>query len=467
MTKEYEDKPEWARRFGLLGLIVFLALLSIGTSRVTNGQQTTRQKGIRQRPQNEAVLLTSDQKDADQIAVSLLDDPEILAARNQQLEKWKSMSSYQLDDGKSTLDAALDAGLLYSVRIAANYDPARPTVIWNPSPAYSYEDLSVPDSRFFGDGADRVYRFIPATPDYSYEIRGKRNVRPSRTDFSFETAGSVGGASTSTLWGTAIDISADGTFAITADSAPANRRRNHLTLIPGTNVIYIRDTTADWNAQLPNYLGVKRVDGKPTPNARTRVVIKQQAVALINSLFSANNRFVEGTFRRPVNSFTFQVRSQSDGLPGNGGAISPFSLADDEALVVTIDPSSAQYAGFQTLDPWTRSVQYLDNTSSLSQNQIKANSDGTYTYIISPKDPGYYNWLSTGGLHSGIALLRLESFTRAVDGNNVIRFVKVVKLSDLSSALPAGSVQVTTAERSAQLSQRRSGWQQRLESPLR
>jgi len=66
-----------------------------------------------------------------------------------------------------------------------------------------------------------------------------------------------------------------------------------------------------------------------------------------------------------------------------------FQLADDQALVVTIDPGNAGYFVVPVTNDWTITDNYWDQQTSLNNSPMQArpNPDGTYTIVISPTDP--------------------------------------------------------------------------------
>ena len=85
-----------------------------------------------------------------------------------------------------------------------------------------------------------------------------------------------------------------------------------------------------------------------------------------------------------------------------------FQLEDDEALIVTIDPGDAGYFMVPVTNDWTITDNYWDQQTSLNNAQASRNPDGTYTIVISPTDPGYGNWVSTGGLNQGTISIRFQ-----------------------------------------------------------
>ena len=409
---------------------------------------------------NQPILLTTGQKAIDQLALALLETEEAKAAREQQKRTWLTLPPAQTEDGMATLENALDGGIFQALRGLVR-DPARPSFSGGVIAAHSYGGLSIPSSQFFGDNSDRIYRSVAVSSEYTYQIIGRRNTSPSNTDFSFETPSQI-------LYAKDIDVADDGSFSIIVDTNPTTPgQRNHITLTPQTTSVLVRDTLADWNNQLPNSLEIKRTDSRTAPPAPTLDTLRPGIISAVQSKFVQNNNFLKFMNLQAVNDITPIVRSDSDGLIGNVGALNPFSLKDDEALVFTVVPFSAEYVGIQTLDPWTRSVEYKNDFGSLSDKQVQKNPDGSITYILSVNDPGYYNWLSTGKLHTGGVLLRLEGFSNPKEPDIVkdklIRDIKLVRISDLRAELPESAIKVTAKERAMQLEKRKQGFLKRVQ----
>lgn len=400
-------------------------------------------------------LLTEDQQHIDKVALSLLGDPAVKAAREAGIKLWSGLRAGQLDDGKAQLKGAVDEAVYFSLRSVAANDPSRPRVIWTEAPSYSSGKSKVPGSRIGGDNPDRIYRTFAADPAYRYEIRGHRNALPSQEEFSFEAIPTVGplGQPKFSLSSKDIDVAQDGSFTITVDATPANGRRNHLYLPQGTATVLVRDTLIDWAKELPNQLVIKRLDGPEAP-ARTPEVLSRLAAEEVTKSIEANVKFIDWAWKTPVNEIKPQVRKLEDGVPGAVAALSRFRLKNDEALVITIQPDSAKYVGLQVTDPWLRSVPYWNSISSLNNLQARQNADGSLTYVLSSKDPGYSNWLSTGGLRDGILVLRVESSPQPAVPEKIVRETRVLKLSQLATALPKEATRVSASERAQLLAKR-------------
>jgi hypothetical protein len=92
-------------------------------------------------------------------------------------------------------------------------------------------------------------------------------------------------------------------------------------------------------------------------------------------------------------------------------------------------------------------------------SQAKPNADGTYSFVITPNDPGVANWLDTGGLHDGFAVLRWQNLPQGTPGEGLLRDFRVIKLAD-AVKLP-GIALSSPSDRKAQLSDRATSYANR------
>jgi hypothetical protein len=406
-------------------------------------------------------LLTPDQKEAQSQAISLGNEPAVLAARSVAIKRYQTAPPAQLADGKATLSAAADEAV-YGTLLALTNDPEHPRVIWTQSLPYTIGTRHVAGGRYGGDDPDRIYRAIAVDPASRYEIHGRRPTQAS-LDFSFEA---ISGPA---LWGKAkvalqakdIDVAADGTFVVTVDATPANNRRNHLQLPPGTANILVRDTLDNWSLELPNELTVLRLDGGDVqaPNHDSLV---QRAPLEVQRSIDESLRFIAGVWKNPPNHLFPVVRGLGDGVEGGVVAVNRFRLKSDEALILTLDPLGAKYVGIEVTDPWMRSADYAQRSTSLNNTQAEVGADGYLTYVLSNQDPSIHNWLDTGGLHDGILLARWELLPGAAQVDKAVREVRIVKLSNLAAALPAGTTRIDAAQRQQWLAERRDSYERRL-----
>ena len=88
-----------------------------------------------------------------------------------------------------------------------------------------------------------------------------------------------------------------------------------------------------------------------------------------------------------------------------------FDLGPDEAFVVDVkrrwrrilhraaEQHLGHHAGHSSTAP-----------AASTRRSRCANEDGSYTYVISPVDPGVANWIDSDGLREGILTLRMAEF---------------------------------------------------------
>jgi len=137
-----------------------------------------------------------------------------------------------------------------------------------------------------------------------------------------------------------------------------------------------------------------------------------------------------------------------------------FQLDDDQALVLTIDPGGSGYFVVPVTNDWTITDNYWDQQTSLNDSPMQsiANKDGTYTIVVSPTDPGVWNWVSTGGLNQGTISIRFQDLDP--DSSPTVSS-QVVSLDQLPSVLPPNTVYATPEDRLAQIALRKSGFNKR------
>jgi hypothetical protein len=128
-------------------------------------------------------------------------------------------------------------------------------------------------------------------------------------------------------------------------------------------------------------------------------------------------------------------------------AMAGFDLAEDEALIITLDPlPDGVYWSIQLGDVWSRSLNYMYRQTSLNMAQVEMDSDGACRFVVAHRDTGVANWLDTTGRHQGTVVFRNYKAT----GQPVPQTVKV-KLSEVMAHLPTDTKRVSATERAATL----------------
>ncbi len=141
-------------------------------------------------------------------------------------------------------------------------------------------------------------------------------------------------------------------------------------------------------------------------------------------------------------------------------------MADDEALIFTTDPRGAPYHAVLIANHWWITLDGDRHSASFNTSQARPNADGTYSFVIAPRDPAAPNWLDTAGLHTGIVQARWQGLPADVSAlPDAITDVRLVKLADLKSHMRPETAWLTPAERRVQSAARHAAYCLRLSPP--
>ncbi|MDO0975569.1 hypothetical protein [Mycolicibacterium frederiksbergense] len=400
------------------------------------------------------------------------------------------------------LNAAVDAYAMASAFQQQLLNSNKPTVVMQVAPPHAWYGQNVGASRILYDNPDTIYRFMGVNGASSYVITGKfADLANLPADTSFSVLTGLTGNTAAVLTKDQLVIGDDGTFTITLDKTPANGRQNHLQLTADTTIVATRNTLSDWATQQPMSLEITRVGGPPNslfsqlggfaiPGIGPAVVRSKLLTTLVSLVPPLP--FVPPVLRGAVTAIIMALGVQREATymavattdPTTGERIEPnvlknptrnaeflatqlqsagyFQLADEEALVITIDRAGAGYFVVPVTDDWTITEDYWNEQTSLNNVQSVADDAGntTYTLVVSPSDPGVANWVSTGGLNQGTISIRFQDIDPDVAQLPTVS-ARVVPLSELASVLPPTTQYVTQEQRAAQLATRKAGFDNR------
>jgi len=342
-----------------------------------------------------------------------------------------------------------------------NTDKERPKVITITRLPHKLGDLDIPGSRWGLDNPDTVYRVIPISGDERYVIRGK--VGKTRLTENYFSLWDPKMNSVAVLNGKDLLLEADGSFTITVDSDPAGGRVNHIQSAPAAHEFYIRDVVQDWAHEEINELSIERLGPPPKNPPLTDEQQAELTASFLRRYSTDTARWNNQTLLKTVNAFEFTIDRDTDGAQRSQIYImGHFKLADDEALVVNLRTGGAGYFIVPITNWWGTTNDVEKRTASLNKAQSVANADGTYTFVISTADPGVHNWVDPCDMHEGILTLRWAEFANGVPGQDLGADSKVVRLSELKSALPPETRFVTAEERRKQQADRAASYAWRL-----
>ncbi len=451
-------------------------------------------------------LGTPEQLEAEKIAARTVNTLPVKLMKLVLRHSFLSTAQQQFPDGPdaenlAALDNAVDEYAMAAAFQQQLLNPMAPTVVTQVAPPHTWYGMDVGGSRILYDNPDTIYRFMSVNASSSYVITGRFRDYPNGVpaDTSFSVLEGLAGTTSSVLTADDLEIGPDGTFRITVSSRPAAPGEDHLQLTSSSTIVAARDTLADWNVEEPMSLSIERVSGPPnslfsqlggftllgglvtdSPLLTTLVslvpplpyvppVVRGTFTALILVVRGGSEQAkymglattdpVTGRPRDP--NVVSQPASNAEFLANQLQSNGYFQLDDEQALALTIDPGNAGYFIVPVYNDWTITDNYWDQQTSLNNAQAVKNADGTYTVVISKKDPGVTNWVSTGGLNQGTIAIRFQDLA---DDGNPPRIVdqRVVPLAEAESFFPDDERYFAdTEERADQLALRKAGFSKR------
>lgn len=366
------------------------------------------------------------------------------------------------DEALARLDNAMSELAFGMLLTALNNDPFRPAAYWLGAAEHSWSGLDVPGSRWAFDNPDTFYRTIPIDPESRYVVVGHPRQRGT-ADLAFSLINDLITQTTvGYLDGHALRNRHDPSYRLTIGPEPARGRRNHLQTTADTQQLFVRSVTADWARQRPDHLWVRRTAGPaPRPERSDEEIVAQTRELLLRggAIFGGGLlRFK--TMSNPANTMS-TPGSTPGALVSQANSFGHLALDDDQALVVRLDPAGADYVTLPVTDPWMVGVDPGRHQSSLNGRQARPDRDGSYTFVVSPNDPGVANWVSTAGAHEATVMARWQ---RLGSGKPAIS-TELVDLAEVRSTVPRDTPFVTPGERAATLAGRLRDYGRRFESP--
>jgi hypothetical protein len=404
-------------------------------------------------------VATESQHEQELAALDLIEHPTVTAAYRTVAETWLGRAKAS-EAMRARFDDAFAEVMFSAAMWSSNQDPLRPKVTCITRLAHPVAGRSIPGSRWGIDNPDSVYRVIPISGDERYEIRGR--VGEHRMTENYFTLWDANMGTVAVLDGSTMEVSSDRSFTITVDSDPAGDRPNHVQSTPQAHEFYIRDVLLNWERDDPNHLAVQRLGSEPSTPARTRDEQADATAAMMAHFADFTGKLSHGVYKMAPNHFNLAWSADKVGAMRNQVYVmGRFDLNPGECFVVDVGDGGAEYFTVPLSNVWGTTLELVDRTGSLNKAQSVPNSDGTYTYVISPNDPGTANWIDSDGLREGILTLRMAEFGGGGPTDDLGATGRVVALDQLDAEVPH-LARFTAAERTAELKQRRAGYLRRL-----
>ncbi len=227
-----------------------------------------------------------------------------------------------------------------------------------------------------------------------------------------------------------------------------------LPLAPGPGFVHVRDYYFDWAPAEPATFVIERLD---TQGASAPPLTPESVAAMLESAAHEVEHSVMyfRDLQARMRDAEARNRFSDPGVSGRGVQDIIYShgfvhLADDEALVVELDPDAAALWGISSYSRgWYEPLDYATRVTSRNHRQVTADADGVVRVVIAERDPGTANWLDTEG--------RAEVLTTArwfrPPASPTIR-AELVPFSKLADHLPDTHPTVDADARAAEIRRR-------------
>jgi hypothetical protein len=208
---------------------------------------------------------------------------------------------------------------------------------------------------------------------------------------------------------------------------------------------------------------IERLGGPPGTPPLGEVEQAELTAGFMRRFADFTQALTKGMTRTPTNEFSLAYSADRGGALRKQVYIGGhFCLDEDECLVIHLSDGGARYFVVPVTNIWGTTLDIVDRTSSLNKAQSLPNADGTYTFVLSQRDPGVFNWIDSCDMGEGILTLRMAEFPGGRPNEDLSATSRVVALSELRHTLPAETKWLTPAERADQLAERAAGYKRRL-----
>ena len=349
---------------------------------------------------------------------ALLDFEELLSAAREMV----------LNDARTEQEAVegmrwLLRTVAMSVEVAADANPRRP----------HFQRMDTLVRKVGGDNPDAEYEFAAIDGQYDYKITG--NIGSVRyLGFTFNAGqGTTPRRQFAYLSDQTLELDQDGNFTLILSQEPTDTSGQWIQIPDDASGILVRQYIANRKKE---ELATLNIDILGSPIQFSPVTDQEIADAIIGtsyaflSLTTLHHRVLPELMEK-TNVF---IEATSDSL---GGAISgndnlymigSYQLADDEALIMLVQPPKTRYWNIALESRWHETADYLHRPTSMTLDEVNYNEDGSVEFILAHKDPGHPNWLDTSGHNFGFITLR---WLDAMDEDVPMPELQVINWSDL------------------------------------
>jgi hypothetical protein len=266
-----------------------------------------------------------------------------------------------------------------------------------------------------GLNPDGEYALAMIDGHYRYRVRGTRG---STAYLGFQVLAGVG--LTPRRMGAYVSdrdliVGPDGTFAFVLSTEKPTEHElagDPWVAIPvDASAIVVREYIADRATEVAAALTIEPLDPPSLPAAPTDAQLAEQltgmawTIAKLTTLHQTVKPELLGLPNQLVTARASEL-GDADTTPDNLYMLGTFRLAEDEALLIVLDPPDTRYWSVTLENIWHECIDPRRRHSSITNAGAVADPGGTVRIVVAATDPGIPNWLDTGGRHRGFITVR-------------------------------------------------------------
>jgi Protein of unknown function (DUF1214) len=325
-----------------------------------------------------------------------------------------------------------------------------------------------PAFNFAGPNPDNVYYITPIDDTGVYRVSGDRGTvhiidfNLGSGDLQLRGTGTLGPTMANYDLDETVKINQDGTFeVILSAERPDGHTGNWWKLVPGSNMLMVRQLSYDALKEVDGRLAIERLD-VAVIKPRTPAERAAENLALVSKWTENWTIFNYDWLKRLeqqglVNKLIARDLNAAGGYTKQIYVEGVFDLAPDEALIIeTTIPKTCRYWNVQLTDEKFSAIDILNRQTWLNGRSARLDADGKFRAVVSAQDPGVPNWLDTAGYRKGEILGRWNN----CDGAPAPSAAKVA-FADVRKHLPSDTPTVTATQREEAIRLRRKGLQLR------
>jgi hypothetical protein len=293
-------------------------------------------------------------------------------------------------------------------------DPAHPRMASIVSPARKLQ----------GDNPDAIYHYARISGDRSYRISGVigKECYTSFTIHGESPDGALAGPLLGDINDRDFEVAADGSYSIVLSAE--RHDGNWLQLDPRAFAVVVRsyfqlECSAQNDPSIAVNIAIEPLESTPASPpltdevfaARMREGLAFLRQTTLGQRLPGNAPAVPFVAVEP-NTLPKPFSFRDSGLPVPGAAdifyaSGRWALAAGEALVISGVLPKCAFANVMLWNRHMQTLEYRTRRSSINQEQLALEADGSFRIVIADSDPGLPNWLDTEGHPSGTIFWRI------------------------------------------------------------